>query len=68
VERPGLVAWKTEQYLLGGTRVVVNVDAVRWHVGIHTIDGVAVFERDDLLEHEQLPGFRLPLAELFAGL
>ncbi len=67
-ERPGVVAWKTEQYLLGGTRLVINVDAVRCNVSIHTIDGVAVFERDDLLEHEQLPGLRLPLVELFAGL
>ncbi|MEM9883161.1 MAG: Uma2 family endonuclease [Planctomycetota bacterium] len=65
----GDVADKTRWWLAHGTRAVWVVDPKSQTVATHAPDGRAhVYGRDDTLPGgEVLPGFELPLAELFAG-
>ncbi len=59
---------KVDLYLRHGVRVVWIVDPRRATVVVHTPDGLArrLALGDTLEGGEALPGFALPLAELFA--
>jgi Uma2 family endonuclease len=54
--------------LRSGTALVVVVDSQPRLVELHDVSGMAVLDADCVLEHPALPGFRYPLAELFAEL
>ncbi|HYH08429.1 MAG TPA: Uma2 family endonuclease [Thermoanaerobaculia bacterium] len=59
------IAEKTLEWLRGGTRVVVIVDPRTHSVHVHRESGA--IRVNDVLEIEDVvPGWRLPLAELFA--
>lgn len=67
-DRPGAVLAKVGDWLEAGTRVVWVIDPRTRQVAIYRDDGAcALLEGDDVLREEVLlPGFALPLVELFA--
>ena len=66
--RPTEIARKIERYLSAGTSLVWLVDGDQRTVTVHAPDAAAVtlLEGDTLDGGAVLPGFALPLAELFA--
>ena len=66
-DRPGAVARKIREYLTHGTKLVWVVDARAGTVAVYTSPGEATtLTRTDTLDGgDVLPGFSLPLAELF---
>jgi Uma2 family endonuclease len=54
--------------LRSGSALVVVVDPESRLVELHDVSGAAVLGSGGVLEHDALPGFRYPLAELFAEL
>jgi Uma2 family endonuclease len=67
-DRPGPLLAKVADWLEAGTRVVWVIDPPTRQVAIYRDDGNhALLAGDDVLrEEELLPGFALPLVELFA--
>ncbi len=65
---PAQVAHKIEVYLSAGSKLVVIVDARDRTVRLHDPHGVRVLRGDDVIAHDALPGFALPLPTLFAAL
>lgn len=67
-DRPGPLLAKIGDWLDAGTRVVWVIDPRTLGVAIYREDGThTVLEGDDVLREETLlPGFALPLADLFA--
>ena len=60
------VAGKTAEYLAAGVEVVWNIDGFRRVVASHCADGsVAITKYDEMLTCPILPGFAVPVAELF---
>jgi len=55
---------KVDDYLRAGTQVVVIVDPPRKHVEIHRPSGVTKVD-DGLAVEDVVPGWRLPLSDLF---
>jgi Uma2 family endonuclease len=68
-DRAGQVRHKVAFYLQRGVRAVWVIDPRRRTIRVHTADGERLFvEADDLEGGDVLPGFRLPISALFAGL
>jgi len=65
-DRRADVVHKIATYLSAGTAAVIVVDPHRETVAVHDASGVRVLGKDDRLVHAALPGFALPLGELFA--
>ena len=67
-ERAGPLRRKVQKYLDAGVPMLVLVDARRRTVTVHAAgrDPVVLREGDELDGGEVLPGFRLPVATLFA--
>ncbi len=65
--RPGAMDSKVRDYLAGGARAVWVVDPARWSVAVHRPDQDSeVLSAGDILDGGAvLPGFRLPVRELF---
>jgi Uma2 family endonuclease len=55
-------------YLAGGSALVIVVDPPQRTVHLHDAGGVRTLRDDDVLAHDALPGFFLPLRDLFAVL
>ena len=55
-------------YLAGGGTLVIVVDPAQRSVQLHAAGGERILRGDDVLAHDALPGFALPLPELFAVL
>jgi Uma2 family endonuclease len=66
--KPADVADKIDVLLRAGTRLVVVVDPMRRVARLHDASGVRTLPESEDLEHEQLEGLRVSLAELFAEL
>ena len=65
-DRPGAVRDKVKEYIAAGTRMVWVVDAQSRSVSVHRPGSSSVVRADGALEGgEVLPGFRLPLRDLF---
>ena len=61
------VAWKVEEWLAAGVRMVVVVNPRNHTVQTHTPDGVTKLTEDDTLDGgEVVPGWRMPVADIFA--
>jgi Uma2 family endonuclease len=56
---------KIRVYLASGTDVVFVVDPARMTVVAHSSYGVEVFSADDVVIHNSLTGFALPVASIF---
>lgn len=67
-DRPAEVNAKVEDWLAAGCRMVVVVDPRRRTVKVHRRDAdvVLLTERDTFDGEDVVPGFRLPVASLFA--
>jgi Uma2 family endonuclease len=67
---PGEMARKRQEYFAAGVRLVWIVDPVRRTVAVYTApDQATVWQEDQTLAGDPvLPGFTLPLRELFAAL
>ncbi len=61
------VEHKVAVYLAGGASLVIVVDPSERSVQLHDARGVHVLDEDDPLEHPALPGFTMPLRDLFAA-
>jgi Uma2 family endonuclease len=59
---------KISVLLRSGSMLVVVVDPEPRLVELHDVSGTAILGGGGVLEHPALPGFRYPLAELFAEL
>jgi Uma2 family endonuclease len=59
---------KTAIYLAAGVRLIWIIDPERRAVRVHRADGTELLrsEHDDIDGEDVLPGFRLPVAQLFA--
>jgi Uma2 family endonuclease len=55
-------------YLAGGSALVIVVDPAQRSVQLHAAGGERILRGDDVLAHAAVPGFALPLRELFAVL
>ncbi|MGH2561034.1 MAG: Uma2 family endonuclease [Thermomicrobiales bacterium] len=68
-DRPGEIARKLELYQRAGVPLVWWVDPVRRTVTVHRLgqSAVELHEGDELDGADVLPGFRLPVAEIFAA-
>ncbi len=68
-DRVGAVVAKVGDWLSAGTTLVWVIDSARAQVMVYRADGsVAVLEHNDILRGDDLlPGFALPLTELFAA-
>ena len=66
-DRAARVEHKVGVYLAGGSSLVVVVDPSDRSVRLHDAGGVRVLRGDDVIAHAALPGFALPLPELFAA-
>jgi Uma2 family endonuclease len=62
------VEHKIGVYLAAGSSLVIVVDARDRSVRLHDAHGVRVLRGDDVVAHDALPGFALPLPTLFAAL
>ena len=61
------VAEKVQEWLKAGTRMVAVVNPRDRTVSVHTTDTVATLNEDDTLDGgEVVPGWRLPVADIFA--
>jgi len=67
-DRENLIAHKTEVYLRAGTELVCVLDPYARCTTAFDGAGAHGFGETAVFEHRALPGFRLPLAELFAEL
>ena len=65
-DRERCVAHKVSVYLAGGASLVVVVDHALREVALHDRSGTSALRDGDVLTHRALPGFALPLADLFA--
>lgn len=62
------VARKVAVYLRGGTRLVWGGDPETPSVAVHTTAGTQTFGLNDTLDGgEALPGFALPIKDIFSG-
>jgi Uma2 family endonuclease len=59
---------KIAVYFAGGASLVVVVDPPVRSIRLHDPSGVRVLRGDDVLAHPAIPGFSLPLPELFAAI
>ena len=59
------VASKIATYLAAGTRLIMIVNPQRQRVELHDGTEPAVIERGRHIEHSALPGFHLPVSQLF---
>jgi Uma2 family endonuclease len=62
------VEHKIGVYLAAGSALVIVVDSRDRTVRLHDPRGVRVLRGDDVIAHDALPGFTLPLPTLFAAL
>ena len=61
------VAWKVEEWLAAGVRMVVMVNPRNHTVQTHTPDGVTKLTEDDTLDGgDVVPGWRMPVADIFS--
>jgi Uma2 family endonuclease len=67
-DRSRYVAHKIGVYLAGGGSLVVVVDPLRRTVTLHDATGARTLREHDSIEHPALPGFSLPLHDLFSAL
>ncbi|HEY4440628.1 MAG TPA: Uma2 family endonuclease [Candidatus Elarobacter sp.] len=65
---PAHVAHKIAVYLASGSELVIVVQPRDRTVRLHDHDGVRILGGADVVEHDALPGFSLPLASLFGVL
>ncbi|MBV9440456.1 MAG: Uma2 family endonuclease [Candidatus Eremiobacteraeota bacterium] len=56
---------KIAVYLAGGAMLVAVVDPKHRAVELHDVNGAQTLREGDVIAHAALPGFALPLAELF---
>jgi len=66
-DRSRYVEHKVGVYLAGGSSLVVVVDPAKRRVMLHDTQGTRTLDDGEVLTHLALPGFALPLAELFAA-
>ena len=66
-DRAVRVEHKIGVYFAGGASLVIVVDPPDRSVRLHDPRGVRVLRGDDVIAHPALPGFSLPLPELFAA-
>jgi Uma2 family endonuclease len=59
------VAEKVRVYLATGARAVVLVDTDAQTISVHEANRTLTLDRNDIFEHECLPGFRMAIAVLF---
>lgn len=62
-----VIEHKTAVYLAGGSSLVIVVDPANRRADLHDAAGTRTFGDDDVLTHWSLPGFALPLRDLFAA-
>jgi Uma2 family endonuclease len=67
-DRSRYVEHKIGVYLAGGGSLVIVVDPQRRTVALHDASGARTLHDHDVIEHPALPGFALPLDELFSAL
>jgi Uma2 family endonuclease len=60
------VAEKIRVYLACGTSLVAVADPERQSVTLHDGEGAITLEIGDTLRHSELPGFAMPVADIFA--
>ena len=61
------VAWKVEEWLAAGVRMVVVVNPRNHTVQTHTPDGVTELTEADTLDGgDVVPGWRMPVADIFS--
>lgn len=65
---PSHVAHKIAVYLAAGSALAIVIDPHERTVRLHDPHAVRTLRRDDVIAHEALPGFSLPLPQLFAVL
>ncbi|HTD34577.1 MAG TPA: Uma2 family endonuclease [Candidatus Elarobacter sp.] len=66
-DRSRYVEHKVGVYLAGGSSLVVVVDPAKRRVTLHDAQGARTLADREVLTHPALPGFALPLADLFAA-
>jgi Uma2 family endonuclease len=64
-DRPAHIDHKIEVYLAAGTDAVFIIDPIERTIIAHDESGRRVLQAHDTLTHPALPGFQLPLSELF---
>ena len=65
-DRRADVADKIATYIEAGTALVIVADPQRETLAVHDRDDVRVLRSEETLTHTALPGFALPVGELFA--
>jgi len=65
-DRDPNVARKVERYLEYGSKLVLDVRPASRTIVAYDPRGKRIFTEAELFEHEALPGFRFPVADLFA--
>lgn len=66
-DRSRYVEHKIGVYLAGGSSLVIVIDPAEGRATLHDAGGVRRLGAGEVLAHPALPGFALPLAELFAA-
>jgi len=65
-DRKSYVAEKIRVYLASGTVLVAIVDPDARTVALHDARGIRLLSALDIVRHESLPGFAMPVAAIFA--
>jgi Uma2 family endonuclease len=60
------IAEKIRVYLACGTGLVAVANPERQNVTLHDSNGVVILRTGDILRHSELPGFAMPVADIFA--
>lgn len=64
-DRKSFIAEKIRVYLASGTSLVAIVDPDARAVTLHDSSGIRMLTEDDVLKHEALPNFAMPVANMF---
>lgn len=67
-DKPAYLAHKIEVYLAAGSALVMVVDPRTRSVRLHDARGTRTLSGGDAIVHDAMPGFVLPLPQLFAVL
>ncbi|HEX3467537.1 MAG TPA: Uma2 family endonuclease [Candidatus Elarobacter sp.] len=66
--RAAYLEHKVAVYLAGGSLLVIVVDPAQREARLYDANGMCAVRENEVIEHSALPGFALPLTELFAVL